>query len=358
MAHWRDQLRGGNADRLTPAMFPKRLLIDGMHHELEHTKSHRLAMEIAMDHLAEDLDYYQKLKNVEGNPSTSRRQQRFMCAEYGRKQRGQRTRTGMSIRQLKEFCMARKKNPKEKWKDWNNDRYPSRPRFSLADAAKLWLKKQKAKKKKKKQTTRAKNPKEVAFASATVQEAAGTQHLFAQWARRDEGMRFIAWLRQYHPEGYRRMVIAARRLKTVGPSGRKKTQAIQYGSHLTLEKAGLTHRFKEWARNDEGMYFGEWLKRRYPQDAKKLVKATHVLRREKRAKNPHLTSGKWRFVGMFRKGEIGSVKRILKIHGMKYKVTKDALKGEKGQRELYVERGAFDTAYRAISRLFEAGKAA
>lgn len=230
MAHWRDQLRGGNADRLTPAMFPKQRLIEGMHHELEHTKSHRLAMEIAMDHLAEDLDYYQKLKKVEGNPSTSRRQQRFMCAEYGRKQRGQRTRTGMSIRQLKEFCMARKKNPKEKWKDWNNDRYPSRPRFSLADAAKLWLKKQKAKKKKKKQTTR--------------------------------------------------------------------------------------------------------------------------------AKNPHLTSGKWRFVGMFSKRDVGGVKRILRIHGIKSKVTKDQLKGEKGQRELYVERGAFDTAYRAISRLFETGRAA
>ena len=313
---WRDQLKGGMADRLTPAMFPKRLLIDGMRHELEHTKSHRLAMEIAMDHLAEDLDYYRKLKTIE-NPSTSQRQQRFMCAEYGRKTRGQRTQTGMSRQQLREFCMARVKRIR-----------------------------------------RSKNPKDIAFASATVQEAAGTRHLFSQWARRDEGMGFIAWLRQYHPEGYRRMVIAARQMKTVRPSGRKKTTSIQYGSHNTLEKAGLTHRFKEWAKNDEGMYFGEWLKRRYPQDAKQLVKATHTLRRESRAKNPHLTSGKWRFVGMFSKRDVGGVKRILRIHGIKSKVTKDALKGEKGQRELYVERGAFDTAYRAISRLFETGKAA
>jgi len=83
-----------------------------------------------------------------------------------------------------------------------------------------------------------------------------------------------------------------------------------------------------------------------------------MARKKTRAKNPHLTSGKWRFVGMFSKSDVGSVKRILKIHGMKYKVTKDALKGEKGQRELYVERGAFDTAYRAISRLFETGRAA
>ena len=80
--------------------------------------------------------------------------------------------------------------------------------------------------------------------------------------------------------------------------------------------------------------------------------------RTRRKKNPHLTSGKWRFVGMFSKRDVGGVKRILRIHGIKSKVTKDQLKGEKGQRELYVERGAFDTAYRAISRLFETGKAA
>lgn len=83
-----------------------------------------------------------------------------------------------------------------------------------------------------------------------------------------------------------------------------------------------------------------------------------MARKKTRAKNPHLTSGKWRFVGMFAKGDIGSVKRILTIHGIKSKVTKDQLKKASGQRELYVERGAFDTAYRAISRLFETGRAA
>ena len=116
MAHWRDQLRGGKADRLTPAMFPKRLLIDGMHHELEHTKSHRLAMEIAMDHLAEDLDYYQKLKNVEGNPSTSRRQQRFKRGEHV-----EATHTdsrGSQQRQQSSSGSTRRKEQEEAYRQW------------------------------------------------------------------------------------------------------------------------------------------------------------------------------------------------------------------------------------------------
>ncbi len=177
---WKDKLKGGLADQLTPKAFPKKLLREGMQHELEHTSNKKIAAEIAMDHLAEDINYYKKLKRIE-NPSTSRRQQRFMCAEYGRKKRGQRTRTGMSKQQLREFCMARK---------------------------------------------------------------------------------------------------------------------------------------------------------------------------TRRKKNPHLRSGKWQFLGMFASRDIGQVKRMLKIHGMKYKVTKDHLKGEKGMRELYIEKGRFDIAYRTIARLF------
>lgn len=83
-----------------------------------------------------------------------------------------------------------------------------------------------------------------------------------------------------------------------------------------------------------------------------------VARDKRRKRNPHLTSGKWRFVGMFAKADIPSVKRILQIHGIKKKVTKDQLKGEKGMRELYVERAAWQTAYAAITRLFEVGRAA
>jgi len=78
----------------------------------------------------------------------------------------------------------------------------------------------------------------------------------------------------------------------------------------------------------------------------------------RRKKNPHLTSGRWRFVGMFAKADTPSVKRMLKIHGIKNRVTKDRYKGEKGMRELYVERAAWQVAYAAITRLFEVGRAA
>jgi len=78
----------------------------------------------------------------------------------------------------------------------------------------------------------------------------------------------------------------------------------------------------------------------------------------KSSPNPHLTSGKWRFVGMFEKEDISAVKRILRIHGIANKVTKDHVKADPGMKELYVTRAAFDTAYRAITRLYEGGKAA
>jgi len=79
-------------------------------------------------------------------------------------------------------------------------------------------------------------------------------------------------------------------------------------------------------------------------------------KRRRHVKNPHLRSGKWQFVGMFEKRDIKQVKRILRVHGMKTKVTKDHYKQEPGMRELYVERGAFATAYRAIAALFVSDK--
>ena len=90
----------------------------GTQHELEHTSSRKVAKRIAQDHLREDPKYYahltkmeRKVKSGEWNPSVSKKQQRFMCAEYGRKKRGKKTRTGMNKRQLREFCVRRKKNP-------------------------------------------------------------------------------------------------------------------------------------------------------------------------------------------------------------------------------------------------------
>lgn len=68
MSRWKDRLKGGRADALSPECFPKRALREGASHEMEHTTDRQLATEIAMDHLSEDAEYYKKLKQVEKNP--------------------------------------------------------------------------------------------------------------------------------------------------------------------------------------------------------------------------------------------------------------------------------------------------
>lgn len=53
---------------LTRKDFPKRALARGAKVELEHTRSRRLAEQIAMDHLVEDPRYYEKLAKIEKKP--------------------------------------------------------------------------------------------------------------------------------------------------------------------------------------------------------------------------------------------------------------------------------------------------
>ena len=59
-----DLIPGGKGDKAKPSDFDPRELAMGIKVELEHTKSRRLAREIAMDHLSEDPRYYTKLKKV------------------------------------------------------------------------------------------------------------------------------------------------------------------------------------------------------------------------------------------------------------------------------------------------------
>lgn len=61
-----DQMPGGLADDLTPSAFESEDLLSGLEIELEHTDDPELALEIAMDHLVEDDDYYEKLEEIEG----------------------------------------------------------------------------------------------------------------------------------------------------------------------------------------------------------------------------------------------------------------------------------------------------
>lgn len=247
---WKDRLKGGTADRLTPDAFSRQALLSGRRHEHEHTHSQHMATEIAMDHLAEDPRYYEKLEKMERtNPSTSRRQQRFMCADYGQKKRGQPTRTGMSLRQLREYCQRRIKN-----------------------------------------------------APAT------DRAIF----RRTQLRRLVLQAMDTYGMGVTAALAFVKRKLMTDPEVHQLTTNLRFGvAHMRGKNP-----------------------------------------KKRRTKNPHLTSGKWRFLGMFEKRDIKQVKRILRVHGMKTKVTKDHLKGEPGMRELYVERGAFDTAYRAITRLF------
>jgi len=52
---------GGKAHGMKPSQFNARQLQRGTRVEMEHTRSKRLAREIAMDHLVEDPSYYRKL---------------------------------------------------------------------------------------------------------------------------------------------------------------------------------------------------------------------------------------------------------------------------------------------------------
>jgi hypothetical protein len=70
---WVDQLPGGLADDKKPLDFDIEALKDGIYVELEHVNDREIAMEIAMDHLTEDPQYYTKLRTIEssvfpGNP--------------------------------------------------------------------------------------------------------------------------------------------------------------------------------------------------------------------------------------------------------------------------------------------------
>jgi len=60
-----DKLPGGKADKRKPGDFDQASLKEGTEHELEHTNDRKIAQEIAMDHLAEDPDYYVKLRRIE-----------------------------------------------------------------------------------------------------------------------------------------------------------------------------------------------------------------------------------------------------------------------------------------------------
>ena len=58
---------GGKAEGKSPSDFNPKALAKGTKVEMEHTKDRALAREIAMDHLAEDPKYYDKLPLIESH---------------------------------------------------------------------------------------------------------------------------------------------------------------------------------------------------------------------------------------------------------------------------------------------------
>jgi len=60
-----DKILGGKADKSKPEDFDPEQLVMGIDVEMEHTDDPDKAREIAMDHLAEDPEYYTKLKRME-----------------------------------------------------------------------------------------------------------------------------------------------------------------------------------------------------------------------------------------------------------------------------------------------------
>lgn len=60
-----DKIPGGLADEKTPRDFDPQQLAKGIKVELEHTSDDKIATEIAMDHLMEDKEYYDKLEKIE-----------------------------------------------------------------------------------------------------------------------------------------------------------------------------------------------------------------------------------------------------------------------------------------------------
>jgi len=73
-----DQIPGGLADKKSPKDFDREKLKAGVLVEREHTSDSRVAMEIAMDHLTEDPDYYEKLKTIEKSTLEKGAPQRLM----------------------------------------------------------------------------------------------------------------------------------------------------------------------------------------------------------------------------------------------------------------------------------------
>jgi len=68
----KDKIPGGLADNMSPDDFSKKKIEKGIKIELEHTSDKQIAEEIAMDHLTEDPEYYEKLEKMESGECSNK----------------------------------------------------------------------------------------------------------------------------------------------------------------------------------------------------------------------------------------------------------------------------------------------
>lgn len=66
-----DALKGGKGDVKKPSDFDLKQVLKGVLVELEHSSNGAKALEIVMDHLSEDLSYYDKLEKIEAPKTES-----------------------------------------------------------------------------------------------------------------------------------------------------------------------------------------------------------------------------------------------------------------------------------------------
>lgn len=77
LEEYNDSIPGGKADTYSPKDFDRNQLKIGTRVEFEHTNDIQKAIEIAMDHLVEDPEYYQKLKKVHVDENMSQYQRSY-----------------------------------------------------------------------------------------------------------------------------------------------------------------------------------------------------------------------------------------------------------------------------------------
>ncbi|MFA6233494.1 MAG: DUF5661 family protein [Bacteroidota bacterium] len=79
-SRYKDKIPGGLSEGGNPSDFETESLAKGRKVEMEHTNDPGIAREIAMDHLTEDPEYYDKLEKIEKSAS-------MLCAKYQKKKK-------------------------------------------------------------------------------------------------------------------------------------------------------------------------------------------------------------------------------------------------------------------------------